>query len=137
MIDQSRRTLLKGLGYSSALAIAGAPAIALAQSNTQPFAADLANFDIHVLPTQHAETKSLRLFNHTDSNVVIDSIAQDGENGLLAIKMNKPGQVSLTSTTLTPGEFHEFTVAANHGNLTQIMPSADELPITIFDSVAA
>ena len=141
MFSKSRRALLKGMGYSSALSLAGVSGLSLAQSNSQTLDADLANVDVHLLPTQHAKTKTLNLFNHTDTNVVIDGIdqlTQDGKSGLLAIKVNKPGQQAAHgSVTLAPGESQEFIVAATRRHYQGIQAHNELLPVTIFDSQAA
>lgn len=146
MLNKPRRTLLKGLAYGSALSVGGLSGLAVAKSNGQTSGVG-ATGDIHLLPTQHSETKTLSLFNHSDTDVIIGGIDQlnlDGEKSFLAIKVNASGQ---DNVTLAPGESREFSVTHNGA-----VPSArdgklkvsayhqavnDFMPVTVFDLQAA
>lgn len=140
MFNKTRRALLKGLGYGSAITAAGASGAALAQSNASVSDIDLTNLDVHLLPTQHTNTKTLNLYNHTDANITIDGIDHvtlDSDGGLLAIRVNKDGESSSQdSITLTPWESHEFVVANSGKDYRGIQPLSDALPVTVFDSQA-
>ena len=141
MFDKTRRTLLKGLGYGSAITAAGASGAALANSSDQASKLDLTSLDVHLLPTQHAKTETLNLFNHTDADITIDGIdhvSLDSDGGMLAIRVNKNGQrTTKDSITLSPWESHEFVVSTNSSDYRGIKPLSTELPVTIFDSQAA
>ena len=140
MFNQSRRTILKGLAYGSALTAGAISGLAVAKSNGQisGAGADLATDGIHLLPTQHLQAKTLSLFNHTDTDVTIGSINQlnrgDG-NRFLAVKFDTSGKQ--TGVTLTPGESREFPVAAASNGHQRIIASNTTIPITVFDSKAA
>ena len=140
MTNTSRRKFLKGLGYGSALAMSGIGTQVLATGSTTLDAdAALAGTEIHYLPTQENNLQSLSLFNHTDSEVVIEGIERvnlGANNQLLAVKVGKAG-ASSTSTTLAPGEFSELTVVAANSDYRGVAASHRAIPITVFDSVAA
>jgi len=133
MINQSRRTLLKGAAYGSALSLGAMSGMAIAGSGAK-------TCDVHLLPTQNSVNQTLSLFNHTDESVTIvgiDQIKLDQKN-YLAVKTEKAGKrLGQDSVTLGAGESGKFTVAANNGDYQGFELSKDMLPLTVFDSVAA
>lgn len=141
MLNKSRRTLLKGLASASTLSLVSLPSLALAQSNGRNSNVDevSATGDIHLLPTQNANTKTLSLFNHSDTNVTIGGIDQinlGDESNFLAIKLNTDGP---SSKTLAPGESREFLVASNNdiALIRQFSANTQAMPVTVFDTKAA
>ena len=139
MFNQSRRTLLKGLTYISALSLTGASGLAVAKSGLQATGIDaaLSRCDVHLLPTQYTDINTLSLFNNSDSELTIEGITQlspDNEGKLLAIKLKKPGQIAGSdSVTLAPFEGGEFAVTAASNDYREIRPNQSPLPVTIFD----
>ena len=145
MLNKSRRTLLKGLAYGSALSVSGISGLALAKSNERSSDAIIGDIlgDIHLLPTQHSDTKSISLFNHTDKDVVIDGIDKlklDGDNQFLAVRVNTSDMPM--GVTLTPGESREFAVAATSSDYHAIKAKNAAafngiVPVTLLGSQAA
>ena len=140
MTNQSRRKFLKGLGYGSALAIGGISTQVLAgSSTTQTVDAASTGSEIHYLPAQEHNLQSLSLYNHTQSEVVIEGIERinlGANNQLLAVKVGKVG-ASTTSTTLAPGESRELSVVAANSDYRGVAASHRATPITVLGSVAA
>lgn len=144
MINKQRRTLLKGLAYGSTISLGSLSGLAIAKSNGQnpDIGADLLSSDTHLLPTQNNQTKTLSLFNHSDTSITIGSVDQinlDNQQRFLAIKMNVSDQ---DSVSLAPGESREFVVAktydANPLESRQYHQASNKvLPVTVFDTRAA
>lgn len=127
MFNQSRRTFIKGVAYSSALAAGGVSSIAMATSNSSlkdtalstnasSRGSALPTCDISIAPHQTVGTEIVTLSNHTNSNVKFDNISGAGlehVNKHLAVKVNKIGKhAGQRQVTLKPGEQLSFVVAA-------------------------
>ena len=122
MFNQSRRTFIKGVAYSSALAAGGVSSLAMATAdnslatNTSAGGSALPTCDISIAPHQTMGTEIVTLTNHTSSNVKFDSISGTGlehVNKHLAVKVNKLGKhAGQSQVTLAPGEQLSFVVAA-------------------------
>ena len=144
MINKQRRTLLKGLAYSSTISLGSLSGLAIAKSNgqTPDIGADLLLSDTHLLPTQNNQTKTLSLFNHSDTSITISSVDQinlDNQQRFLAIKMDVSEQGSVS---LAPGESREFVVAKTYDaspieSRQYHQASNKTLPVTVFDTRAA
>ena len=119
MINQSRRTLLKGMGYGIAtLATSGAASTVMASSQTvasgtaasQSMQFVMPTCDITIYLQQSVGKEIVSLMNLTDQVVTLDSIkpvALEHINGSLVVKLNniadgnvvmQPGTVNSTST---------------------------------------
>lgn len=109
--NNTRRTFLKSVAYTTALSIGGISSLAMAKSQTA-----LPTCDIHLLPTQSSGAEILSLYNHTDAGVTIDGIDKvnlDNKNKYLAVKVNKLNKdKGEDSITLAPGETMQFEVSA-------------------------
>ena len=120
MFNQSRRTFIKGVAYSSALTVGSLSGVALATDALATKApvggSALPTCDISISPSQTIGTEIVTLTNHTNSNVRFDSISGAGLehiNKHLAVKVNKLGKHANQATvTLAPGEQLSFVVAA-------------------------
>lgn len=121
MFNQSRRTFIKGVAYSSALTAGGISGLAMAAdskvlSNASTGGSALPTCDISIGSNQTIGTEIVTLTNHTSSNVRFDSISGAGLehiNKHLTVKVNKLGKHANQATvTLTPGEQLSFVVAA-------------------------
>ena len=121
MFNQSRRTFIKGVAFSSALAAGGISGLAMAadskvSANVSTGGSALPTCDISIGPNQTIGTEIVTLTNHTSSNVRFDSISGAGLehiNKHLTVKVNKLGKHANQGTvTLAPGEQLSFVVAA-------------------------
>lgn len=122
MFNQSRRTFIKGVAYSSALAAGGVSSLAMATANSSlatnasTGGSALPTCDISIAPHQTVGTEIVTLTNHTSSNVQFDNISGAGlehVNKHLAVKVNKLGKhAGQKQVTLAPGEQLSFVVAA-------------------------
>lgn len=123
MINQSRRTFIKGVAYSSALTVGGISSIAMAtdtlateESVVASSGTGLPTCDISIPSNQCMGTEIMTLTNHTASQVKIKSISSMGLqhiNKHLAVKVNKLGKhAGKGQVTLAPGEQLSFVVAA-------------------------
>ncbi|MEH6456425.1 MAG: hypothetical protein V7749_08895 [Cocleimonas sp.] len=122
MFNQSRRTFIKGVAYSSALAAGGISGLAMAttdsqlSSNNSIRGSALPTCDISIAPHQSVGTEIVTLTNHTSRNVRFDSISGVGlehVNKDLTVKVNKIGKhAGQDQVTLAPGEQLSFVVAA-------------------------
>ncbi len=102
MFNQSRRTFIKGIAYSSALTVGGLSSVVIA-----------ADALATKVPTVGAEV--VTLVNHTASKVTFNSISGVGLsdiNQFFAKKANKLGKHSgNNAVTIAPGEQKSFVVA--------------------------
>ena len=123
MFKQSRRTFIKGVAYSSALAAGGLSSLALANdvlatkdTTTAQLGSALPTCDISIKPNQSIGTEIISLSNYTNKTVKLNSISSahlQHVNEFLAIKINKIGKHAGQATvTLAPGEQLSFVVAA-------------------------
>ena len=162
MIDQKRRTLLKGIGYGMALTAtaASSAAIALTASTDKgpvPIvdATALPSCDITILQQQSGSKEIVSLMNLTNNTVTLDKITPVGlehVNGSLLVRLNN---VADGAITLKPGDRLAFEVEAisnsNANDALQIPNvlaghvkiSSDHaafngiIPVTVFDSQVA
>ncbi len=123
MINQSRRTFIKGVAYSSALTVGGLSSVAMAtdvlvtkESVAASSGTALPTCDISIPANQCMGTEILTLTNTTTGHVKIKSISSMGlqhVNRHLAVKVNKLGKhAGKGQVTLAPGEQLSFVVAA-------------------------
>ena len=120
MFNQSRRTFIKSVAYSSALTVGSLSSVAMATkalvTKKTINGTALPTCDISIAPNQTLGTEIITLTNHTNTNVKFDSISGAGlehVNKYLAVKVNNIGQHADQSTvTLAPGEQLSFVVAA-------------------------
>ena len=113
MINQSRRTLLKGMGYGIAtLATSGAASTVMASSQTvasgtaasQSMQFVMPTCDITIYLQQSVGKEIVSLMNLTDQVVTLDSIkpvALEHINGSLVVKLNN---IADGDVVLQPGE---------------------------------
>lgn len=123
MFNQSRRTFIKGVAYSSALTVGGLSSAALAAdalTTKSPIVASggsaLPTCDISIAPAQNVGTEIVTLTNHTNTKVTfksISSMSMQHVNRHLAVKVNKLGvHAGQGTVALAPGEQLSFVVAA-------------------------
>ncbi|MGB1309615.1 MAG: hypothetical protein ACPG47_00310 [Leucothrix sp.] len=163
MINQSRRTLLKGMGYSvAALATGGAASTVMAASKTvaskaainPPIQSVLPTCDITIYLQQSVGKELVSLMNLTDQVVTLDSIkpvALEHINGSLVVKLNN---IAEGNVVMQPGERLAFeveaisqgtddtlgipNVLAGYVNITSDHPAFNgKIPVTVFDSQVA
>lgn len=162
MFNQSRRTLLKGMAYGSALSVGGLSSVAYALSSKKAAFANintpgcaLPTCDISIMQRQTFGKEIVTLVNHTNDVVTLDSITPVGlehVNGSLMVKINKVADGALS---IKPGERLSFEVEAISANLfNEVVPvpnvlaghlkiSSDHaafngiIPVIVFDSQAA
>ena len=163
MINQSRRKLLKGMGYGmAALATGGAASTVMAASETAATGAAANQSMQFVLPTcditiylqQSVGKEIVSLMNLTDQVVTLDSIkpvALEHINGSLVVKVNniadggvvmQPGQrLSFEVEATTNAVADDLTipnVLAGYVNITSDHPAFNgRIPVTVFDSQVA
>ena len=162
MINQSRRTILKGLGYGAALTAGGlasstAMALTTKSTNIQTTGTSLPCCDITIYQQQSASKEIVSLMNLTDKRVTLNSITPVGlehVNGSLVVKLNQVGEFSKGAVTLNPGERLSFeieaisknnpiddlqipNVLAGHLRITSDHPAFNGIiPVTVFDGQA-
>ncbi len=123
MINESRRTFIKGVAYSSALTVGGLSSVAMATdalstktAATASMGSALPTCDISIPSTQTMGTEIVTITNTTATNVKFNSISSMGlqhVNKHLAVKVNKLGKhAGQGKVTLAPGEQLSFVVAA-------------------------
>ena len=163
MINQSRRTLLKGMGYGMAVAATGgvaSTAMAATASATsgavvnQSLQFVMPSCDITIYLQQTVGKEIVSLMNLTDQAVTLDSIKPVGLqhiNGSLVVKLNNVADGKLI---LQPGERLAFeveatshspdkelgipNVLAGYVNITSDHPAFNgRIPVTVFDSQRA
>ena len=163
MINQSRRTMLKGMGYTlAAVATSGAASTVMAATATtasdaainQSLQFVLPSCDITIYLQQTVGKEIVSLMNLTDQPVTLDDIKPVGLehiNGSLVVKLNNVPDGKLM---IQPGERLAFEVeATRHGieegviipnvllgyvNITSDHPAFNgKIPVTVFDSQVA
>ena len=153
MINQSRRNVLKGMGYGLALSVAGASAMAFSSEGTQAntISNALPSCDITIYQQKSSSKEIVSLMNLTGEPVRLDSITPVGLehiNGSLVVKLN---DVADGSITLAAGERLSFEIEAtskqNHSDelaipnvlAGHVKISSDHpafngiIPVTVFD----
>ncbi len=151
MINQSRRKLIKTLGYGLALTAGGASTLALASAKTSKASA-LPTCDISICQQQTNGKEIVSLMNLTDDPVTLDAITPVGlehVNGSLVVKLNN---VSDGAITIAAGERFTFeveaisevqkynelqipNVLAGHLKISSNHPAFNGIvPVTVFDS---
>jgi hypothetical protein len=157
MINQSRRKLIKTLGYGLALTAGGASTLAMASGNALDKslqASALPTCDISICQQQTNGKEVVSLMNLTDKPVTLDAITPVGlehVNGSLVVKLN---DVSDGAITIAPGERFAFeveaisevqkynelqipNVLAGHLKISSDHPAFNGVvPVTVFDSQA-
>lgn len=164
MTNQSRRTLLKGITYGSAIAAGGIlTSVTSALSNasddivnaTAESGCALPTCDISIMQQQSSGKEIVTLINHTDKTVTLDSITPIGlehVNGSLVVKVNK---VADGAVSIAAGERLSFEVEAVTANIIQNNPPIPNvlaghlkiqsdhpafngiIPVTVFDNQLA
>ena len=116
MINQSRRTILKSLGYGAALTASGlasSATMALASSaHDKTMMSSLPSCDITIYQQQSVGKEIVSLMNLSDKTVTLDSITPVGLehiNGSLVVKLN---QIANGTISLQPGERLSFEIEA-------------------------
>lgn len=163
MINQSRRTLLKGLGCGiAAAATGGAASSVMAASATaasdaainQSLQFVMPSCDITIYLQQTVGKEIVSLMNLTDKPVTLDSIKPVGLqhiNGSLVVKLNnvkegsvvmQPGErLAFEVEATSPGADDELgipNVLAGYVNITSDHPAFNgKIPVTVFDSQVA
>ena len=163
MINQSRRTVLKGLAYGmAAVATGGAASTVMAATATtasdaainQSLQFVLPSCDITIYLQQTVGKEIVSLMNLTDQPVTLDNIKPVGLehiNGSLVVKLNNVPDGKLV---IQPGERLAFEVEATtqaveddlivpnvlvgYVNITSDHPAFNgKIPVTVFDSQVA
>ncbi|MEE9309594.1 MAG: hypothetical protein V3U64_01095 [Cocleimonas sp.] len=157
-INQSRRKLIKTLGYGMALTAGGASAMAMASGQKLDDglqASALPTCDISICQQQTNGKEIVSLMNLSDKPVTLDAITPVGlehVNGSLVVKLNN---VSDGAMTIAPGERFSFeveaisevqntnelqipNVLAGHLKISSEHPAFNGIvPVTVFDSQVA
>ena len=152
MINQSRRTLIKTLGYGLALTAGGASTLAMASVKTSKASSALPSCDISICQQQTNGKEIVSLMNLTGKPVTLDAITPVGlehVNGSLVVKLNN---VSDGAIKIEAGERFSFEVAAigedqrynelqipnvlaGHLSIKSDHPAFNGIiPVTVFDS---
>ncbi len=165
MINQSRRKLIKTLGYGMALTAGGVSSLAMAQGSLAKDSADtisaLPTCDISILQQQTNGKEIVSLMNLTGKDVTLDAITPVGlehVNGSLVVKLNNmsaSADVNNGAVVIKAGERFAFEVEAigqkqkyNELQIPNVLAghlkiSSDHaafngiIPVTVFDSQAA
>lgn len=160
MLDQSRRKVLKSIGYGIALSIstgASTTLLALAKEkaeNKMPLSA-LPSCDITIYRQKTSAKEIVTLMNLTDKPITLDSIKPVGLehiNSSLVVNINN---IADGATTLSPGERLSFEIEATSNHPMQegvfipnvlaghVSISSDHpdfngvIPVTVFDGQTA
>jgi len=160
MIDQSRRTLLKGIGYTMALT-ATATSSAVMALTTKPTATEalagsaLPTCDITIMQQQTSGKEIVSLMNLTDQTITLDGIKPVGlehVNGSLVVKLNNvpDGKLAIAAGERLSFEVEAVTanlideqdpipnVLAGHLQINSDHPAFNGIiPVTVFDSQLA
>ena len=157
MINQSRRTLLKGLGMGGVVASTGiAASTVMAFSKEIPtstvIASALPSCDITIYQQQTVGKEIVSLMNLTDETITLDSITPVGlehVNGSLVVKVNKvpDGKITIAAGERLSFEVEAVTakliseqnpipnVLAGHLQINSEHPAFNGIiPVTVFDS---
>ncbi len=157
MINQSRRNLLKGIAYGSALSVGGLSTAAMALSGTnktkKTSGTALPTCDITIFQQQTSGKEIVSLMNLTDKTITLDSIRPvnlEHVNGSLSVKVNNlPGgtlsiaagerlsfDVEATSTIQTDENSLQIpNVLAGHLRIKSNHPAFNGIiPVTVFDA---
>ena len=157
MINQSRRTLLKGLGYGVATVTAGLGSSAAMATLSKPaskaesMASALPTCDITIYQQQTSGKEIVSLMNLSDKPVTLDKVTPVGlehVNGSLVVKVNKVSdgvvieagerlsfEVEAISANLLEDSAPIPNVLAGHLKLQSSHPSFNGIiPVTVFDS---
>ncbi len=128
MINQSRRTILKSLGYGAALTASGlasSATMALASSaHDKTMMSSLPSCDITIYQQQSVGKEIVSLMNLSDKTVTLDSITPVGLEHINGSLVVKPNQIANGTITLQPGERLSFEIEAR-----SLDNSNDELQI--------
>jgi len=151
MINQSRRKLIKTLGYGLTLTAGGASTLAFANSITSTSSA-LPTCDISICQQQTNGKEIVSLMNLTNKAVTLDAITPVGLehiNGSLVVKLNNVSDGAITiaagerftfeveaiSTTQKYNELQIPNVLAGHLKISSDHPAFNGIvPVTVFDS---
>jgi len=154
MINQSRRKVLKGMGYGLALSVTGISTAAMTLSEKQSQANALPSCDITIYQQQSSGKEIVSVMNLTGKAVTLDSIEPVGlehVNGSLVVKLNN---VDNGAITLAAGERLSFeieatstqnnnddllipNVLAGHVKISSDHPAFNGIiPVTVFDGQA-
>lgn len=156
MIDQTRRKLIKSLGYTMALTTAGVSTLAMANNENKATAitSALPTCDISICQQQTNGKEIVSLMNLTDKAVTLDAITPIGlehVNGSLVVKLNN---VDNGAIIIQAGERFTFeveaigkaqkynelqipNVLAGHLKIKSDHPAFNGIiPVTVFDSQA-
>lgn len=112
MINQSRRNILKGMGYGLALSATGISTTALALSSSQAQKNVLPTCDITIYQQQSSGKEIVSLINVTDQMITLNAIEPVGlehVNGALQVNLNN---ISARTIKLKPGERFSFEIEA-------------------------
>ncbi len=153
MINQTRRQLIKTLGYGMALTAGGISTLAMAESNAElTKATALPTCDISICQQQTNGKEIVSLMNLTKKSITLDAITPVGLehiNGSLVVKLNN---VSDGAVTIKAGERFTFeieaisekqkynelqipNVLAGHLKIKSEHPAFNGIiPVTVFDS---
>ena len=160
MINQSRRSLMKGMGYGLALSVAGVSTAAMALSG-KGIQADttvnaLPSCDITIYQQTSSNKEIVSLMNFTGKPVTLDSIKPVGlehVNGSLVVKLNNV--VTDSAIIIAAGERLSFeieatsnhplqdgvfipNVLAGHVEINSDHPAFNGIiPVTVFDGQTA
>jgi len=154
MINQSRRKLIKTLGYGMALTAGGVSSLAMAKGSIDTTSA-LPTCDISICQQQTNGKEIVSLMNLTGKDVTLDAITPVGlehVNGSLVVKLNN---VDNGAIVIKAGERFTFEVEAigqkqkyNELQIPNVLAghlkiSSDHaafngiIPVTVFDQQAA
>lgn len=101
LLDQSRRKLLKGIAYGSALSVGGLSTVVFANS---------------VTPKSGVDKETVTLFNQSDKTINLDAsnpVSLEQINGWVVVNINKQAEQSTANAiSLAPGQQHSFAVDA-------------------------
>ena len=157
MINHSRRTILKSLGYGVALTAgaASSTAWAFAQKAPQAIPSALPTCDITILQAQSNGKEMVSIMNLTDKVVTLDEITPVGlehVNGSLKVNINrvKDGAIVLQPSERLSFEVEAIGIPQAHNELQipnvlagHLKISSDHpafngiIPVTVFDAQTA
>ena len=154
MINQSRRKLIKTLGYGLALTASGVSTLSFA-GDSPIQASALPTCDISIFQQQTHGKEIVSLMNLTDKPVTLDAITPVGLehiNGSLRVKLNNVNNGAITiaagerftfeieaiSTAQKYSELQIPNVLAGHLQISSDHPAFNGIvPVTVFDAQVA